>query len=526
MINKTEFRFRTEDFQDDELVNCYVGTDTLEDIVDELCSASTILLRGSRGVGKSFLIRIAQERLRKSLHDRDEESVLPVYISFARSGLMWNVEDKFIPWMLSKISRSIKNEVAKNGLRVSDKSALYSLTGDDKKVVKAYELFGGKGVDIDTILSAPDVEDLKEFAERLCKDCNLSRINLYIDEAAHAFMPPQQRQFFTLMRDLRSPFLSVKAAVYPGTTSYGDTFEPSHDASIIDVERNISADGYIDQMKEILIKQDVGLKPVVDRQREYFKVLAFASMGNPRILLKLFSNMEKWNSTSLNRVVKQYFRETLWADFMALADRYPGHSELIMWGRDFIERDVLPKLLARNEEKDDKAGAFWVHRAAPKSVRAALNLLSYSGIVIEDQSGIRATRREIGTRYLVNFGMLFASNDNIVPYGQEFASHFSIKRMIEFGANHPCYETIQRISPDELDTSNNEALKSRFEESTSILELTGFLRSALDELGLLTVGDVLRTSEEDFQTVRNIGEKRARRIKNAAETAVIEYVSG
>ena len=48
----------------------------------------------------------------------------------------------------------------------------------------------------------------------------------------------------------------------------------------------------------------------------------------------------------------------------------------------------------------------------------------------------------------------------------------------------------------------------------------------LRELGLATVGDVLLASESKLQTLSYIGEKRSRRIRNAALAAVLEYLSG
>jgi hypothetical protein len=49
----------------------------------------------------------------------------------------------------------------------------------------------------------------------------------------------------------------------------------------------------------------------------------------------------------------------------------------------------------------------------------------------------------------------------------------------------------------------------------------------LKESGLATVGHVLKCAEQDLiDRIEYVGEKRARRIKNAAEAAVLEYLSG
>src|SRR2546430_11908856 len=51
--------------------------------------------------------------------------------------------------------------------------------------------------------------------------------------------PEQQRAFFTLFRDLRTAYLSCKAAIYPGVTAFGDTFQPAHDASMLVLDRDL-----------------------------------------------------------------------------------------------------------------------------------------------------------------------------------------------------------------------------------------------------------------------------------------------
>ena len=59
----------------------------------------------------------------------------------------------------------------------------------------------------------PSVDRFKEAIEDLKEALNIERFVLLIDEAAHIFLPEQQRQFFTLFRDLRSHCLTCNAAV-------------------------------------------------------------------------------------------------------------------------------------------------------------------------------------------------------------------------------------------------------------------------------------------------------------------------
>ena len=74
------------------------------------------------------------------------------------------------------------------------------------------------------------------------------------DEACHNFLPKQQREFFTLFRDLRDSKICCKAAVYPGITSYG-TFEVFHDSIVKRVEKDILAEDYVEKMRDIIERQ-------------------------------------------------------------------------------------------------------------------------------------------------------------------------------------------------------------------------------------------------------------------------------
>lgn len=98
-----------------------------------------------------------------------------------------------------------------------------------------------KEVDIDISL-LPTIDDLLQAIEDVCETSFIERIIVNIDEAAHVFIPAQQRQFFTLFRDMRSPYLKCNAAIYPGTTCFGDSFQPMHDAMFLHISRNIQDD--------------------------------------------------------------------------------------------------------------------------------------------------------------------------------------------------------------------------------------------------------------------------------------------
>ncbi|MGW4750662.1 AAA family ATPase, partial [Streptomyces sp. NPDC004290] len=270
--------------------------------MDTLKSKKTVVLQGARGVGKSFLLRVAQKELDEEF---EKKRILAVYVTFNKAGLLQTADaDRFKHWMLAKICNRIIRESRKKGV-IQYKSSIFSTLsseGTDEATELRLQALERNLEDSWKNPESPAVTDsgidpevIKDAVEDLCEQSGVRRIVLLVDEAAHVFIPEQQRQFFTLMRDLRSPYLSVKAAVYPGVTYFGDSFQLSHDAEMISVNRDVLDSNYLGSMREMVIKQDADLENQINRYGEAFDALAFAASGNPRVLLKTVSSAAPLN---------------------------------------------------------------------------------------------------------------------------------------------------------------------------------------------------------------------------------------
>ncbi|MNS10817.1 hypothetical protein D3C72_423400 [compost metagenome] len=535
----SDFLFRTEDIKPEELVRYFVETQQDRRIIDALKARNPAILVGSRGVGKSFLLRVAQSEL---LNQFAEQRVFPVYLSFVRSSLLHSADkQQFQHWMLARICSAIVRSLHKAGLLAAIPRSLGLLAGGEvdtqlgpTKIEKIAEQFEeswrNPNQQIDTT-ALPSIDELKEAVEDLTDSLELDRIVLMVDEAAHIFLPEQQRQFFTLFRDLRSHCLTCNAAVYPGVTSFGDTFQPVHDATMLSIDRDVLASDYVANMREIVEKQaDSGFQRTIAQNGKNFSLLAYAASGNPRILLKTLARAPKLSGTQVNDAVREYYRTDIWAEHSTLAEKYLGHKKIIDWGRRFIESEVLPELKKKNDQylvSEKNTSAFmWVHRDVPETAKEALRVLSYTGVVSEHAAGIKASRGEIGKRYLVNLGCLFALESAPTTTAFDIAKALTPKRMTEFGANHPAYADL-REDDEWADVSNgNGALSAQLQKPIDVLDLTSWQKEKLRELQLNSVGDVLNASEEKLKEATYVGDVRARRMRNAAVAAVLEYLSG
>lgn len=528
----TDLFFRTEDIRADEVLTYLVETDKDREVINHLKGRSPIVLRGSRGVGKSFLLRVAEVELSNRF---EEQRVLPVYVTFARAALInAPAPDRFMSWMIAKVCSRIIRAATSYGLSLPGGAAINAIRGGSEerqpsRMEKIEELFENTWRSSNPQVPdgrLPGPELMRDAAEDLCRHAGLQRIALFVDEAAHVFIPQQQRQFFTLMRDLRSPYISVKAAVYPGATAFGESFQPTHDATVVDLDRAVTDPDYAVAMRTLVMKQDPSLKRAVSQYGEAFDALAYASTGNPRILLKTVARSIPFNRRNAQDTIRAYYREGIWSEHSSLAERYPGHRELIDWGRRFIEQAVLPDLYARNLKGHQTSSYLWVHRDSPAAVREALRLLCYSSILQEGISGVRATRSEVGTRYMVNLGCLFALDADPITFGTSIRRSLSVRRMAEFGAHHRAYHPIDGLTVRYDANEDNSALQARLRTPSGVLDITQFQRSKLRELGLHSIGDVLAAEENDFKRAHYVGNVRARQMRNAAVAAVLEYLSG
>ncbi len=531
-MQQPDLHLTTEDIEPERVLDYFVRTPTDTELLSHLKSRIPVLLRGSRGSGKSLLLRAAQ---REMLGNLAVDKVLPVYTSFMNTPLIKvGGPEQFLPWMVVTLTNGIVRAAQDHGLSIPNTAALNAIDarsqpeGKPSRLERIQAMFENawrKPKEVPADAEVPDATVLIDAVRDLCRDTDLKRITLLIDEAAQVFVPDQQRQFFTLMRDLRSPYLTVKAAIYPGATSFGYAFQPGHDATIVSVDRDVTDKNYVNSMREIISRQDEDLAKKLSTQGGLLDALALAATGNPRVFLTTLSAALPLSRPSCERVLKKYYREDIWQKHNDLADRYPGHQPIIDWGAAFMHDHVFPSL--QREHYRDQIGRLrdvWIHRDAPQSVQEAMQFLCYSGVL---QEAARAVKRHgaVGTRYVVNLGCQFVQARDILKYAEEARSDLGARDVIEFGRDHDAYRSLQLI-PDYKSSQGNVVLDARLRAPSSDLVLSRFQRSVIDSLKLKTVGDVLQADESTFKKAKGVANVRARQIHNAAQAAVMEYLSG
>ena len=556
--NDDEIIFRTEDLKQREIQDKFVETEKDRENIEYLKKKTPIILSGSRGTGKTMLLKMAE----KEMDDKfDEDRILPVFVSFSKAIFVDIDKDilYFKQWMLSKIMFELRIKLKKHGIGITQPSIFGSLFGcndetdeltdklntfisimeetwrrkDGDANEKLQEVFG---VEPDRIGVISDVDYFKKLIEELCEYYNIERVVLLFDEACHNFIPIQQREFFTFFRDLRTPYISCKAAVYPGITSYG-TFQAFHDAEIRKVERDISDKDYVSNMRE-MVRNQLGedVYKIFESNGDNFDALIYAASGNPRLMLKSIytasNELKSLNTTNTNNTIKQFYRTNIWNEHTKLGEIYTGYKPLIDWGRAFIEDKVLEETYNKNKKRLKEGDYsqtifFAINRNAPEIVKKAMKILEYSGIVTLHTEGTKI-RTEILDRYQLNFGIVLAAETKETPVKRykEIINHLSVKLYTEYGENSPAYGNVTGIVLNGNTEKSSSVLKSILDSKIEKLDLTRFQMETLKDSGFVTIGDVLKGSEDDLQRAYGIGPVRARRIFNIVFNASIEYISG
>ncbi|HEX8577252.1 MAG TPA: DNA-directed RNA polymerase subunit alpha C-terminal domain-containing protein, partial [Flavobacterium sp.] len=138
----------------------------------------------------------------------------------------------------------------------------------------------------------------------------------------------------------------------------------------------------------------------------------------------------------------------------------------------------------------------------------------------------KATNAEIGTRFLINLGCIFSQESAPSSTSLPIARNITSKRMTEFGMNNPYFKDLVDKIPDFKENDMNEILSKELAKSIDVLDLSGWIKETLKGINILTVKDILTTTEANLKTAYYVGEKRARLVKSAATTSVYEYLNG
>jgi AAA ATPase domain len=194
------FTLRAEDLSEEELEKWTGKVENDEAILARLKGAGAKVLVGPRGSGKSNYLRRAYFELRR------QQTSLVAYINFsshlALEPLMLGnprALEYFRQWLVYKIIVGVQDAEQD---RVDLPADLVELAATGRIFINSLQTRVG----VEPDKTPPDVapSELLELLETWATALGRRRCVLLMDDAAHAFMSQQQREFFELFRALRS----------------------------------------------------------------------------------------------------------------------------------------------------------------------------------------------------------------------------------------------------------------------------------------------------------------------------------
>lgn len=393
-----------------------------ESIVRRLSAGGAKLLVGPRGCGKTTLMLKAFYGL---LRD-PQSTTFPIYVNFKLSlkiePLYHNTPNAtfwFRLWLILKVYEGLyyalslsKHHEYSSGLPSRDdiSSMLSTVESGRIDTAKHAELYTTVG--------------LADHVSALLSTNGLTRCVLLLDDAAHAFSPRQQEDFFEFFRDIKSREISPKAAIYPGITTHSPTFHVGHDAEQIDAWIRPDNAEYLTFMRSLAEKRFGGELPRTLRATpNAVEFLSYSAFGIPRSFLNMLRAVyhEESGSSSKSTVdrrkllsVSKLGRESAHNVYESLQYKIPAYKEFVSAGRDIYQK-IISILKTYNRTRDDSNQAFeiGIRRPVPSDIEKVLSFFQYAGLLMPNGFNSRG-EKGIFDLYLVHFGDLITDNAIIV----------------------------------------------------------------------------------------------------------------
>jgi zinc-ribbon domain len=565
---------RCEDLQYTQIRDLSVLGDFERKIIEVLKGAGAHLLQGARGVGKSMLLRSAEIEMDSNFAAARQ---MAVYVNFKTSTLLEGVKagerDGFQIWVNLKILQALHEKLVQ-----------LDLIGHGGERDPYYRVFGVKSVEDTKVLleerihllqklaQAQDKSEVitqlgSEFLDRILdtgflvgivsdvvQQFKLNRLVFLFDEAAHTFIPSQQEIFFEIFKLLHGGAIAVKAAVYPTVTSYGRNFEIGHDAIVLSMDRfepgeaGRSANRKL--FRDLLDKRLPERSPIrktVFRRGELLDILIDLSTGNPRAFLHLLNRAidQRFSDRAVTLATQAFVDQELLPYHQSLSKRLPKYSSHVRVGLELVRGYFIPEIRTKNHRQTKsgyQSAFFTVPRGLSPNLKLSLDVLSYSGILVE-KGTVKIAERQTGLRYMVHLSLLAAEKAFANTKLGEAIGSISLTDYREFSASDPQIETYLRSLNEAGDQCPNCSTpvvpNAKFcPECGMKIAVTSIIGPLLDEpvdaLSLSSalkervrpqfprVGDVVQATREEVMRIKFIKEVRSRIIKNAAD----EFISG
>ncbi|TMO70145.1 hypothetical protein CWC17_18775 [Pseudoalteromonas sp. S3785] len=532
-------------------------------IIKRLTQSGAKLLTGPRGCGKTTLMLKAYNKLSK----KGQSGAFPVYVNFKSSlklepvykskanGGFW-----FSQWMYLKIYEGIYSSFQDMGYQ--DKLDIKVKLDTAKKVLGLLEL--GEIAKAEKEKIELTTYDLEEDIGCVMSLTGKPRCVLLLDDAAHAFSPEQQHDFFEFFRKIKSRRVSPKAAIYPGVTNFPPTFNVGHDAEEINAWVNPEGDNYMWFMTTMLSRRlPKAVYERLSKEDSLLTIMCYSAFGIPRILLNMvrsfYSEEEvdgsveyqiSFNRTKLMAQVKDSNKRAL-AVYTSLEKKLPTYINYVEEG-DVVIGKIIDLIKTYNKDKkiDRKSISIAIKKELSSDLKKILGFFQYAGLA-SHKGQVSRGEKGVFEIYIINLAALVDNNAILATKAaktDDISTALKSRNAHEFTRTKSDYLVPETDEPLKLkmpacqscgeERSSDEArfcsncgapLKTAsiyeelVNESIDVLPLTpSRINSIKSKSGIKLVRDILHDiGHKEIRTVPQIGSFWATKIYQLAE----EYIS-
>lgn len=518
-------------------------------VLRQLTSTGPKLLSGPRGCGKTTMMKRAQRNMRAAGRS------LPIYVNYGRSMFIEpafarraDADGFFLDWLVAKVIVGLADELAEQGL-----------TGTRSEYTDTARAFVDAAESDPSIqrIQLPGPNRLAAHLDEVAVQSGFGNTVLLLDDAAHAFVPEQQRIFFDFVRNLKTQRVTYKAAIYPGVTEFSPNFHVGHDAKMVRAWIPVEGREYLNFMRSAFERR------LPDAQRssipsEVVDFFAGASFGIPRTffsMLEMYLDQRTESSGKKARLplqVVETHADQLRVVHRGLKTKLPRYERYVDAGETVLSNG-LRAIKELNESRSDGSPValdLAIKSPASNQLGTVIGLMEYVGLLRSTAENVSIGKSSY-SKYAIHGALLvsatalrFGQNPTLADRGRALvrsARNGSFARVVESKLLPPAEAQKCQLQVGRCPQCKAERLheSARFchhcgSELVEVSRLTELLAASIDEL-LLTDKKRSALRAVDITTVEaivrdrgltqiskasRVGPTWARRIYSVAE----EYV--
>lgn len=558
---------RADYIPSEELKQGTATSDFFENIVESLLKKHTTLIVGPRGCGKTHMMRYAY-----MLCKEDNRRPFSIYVSFNRYYRLEpmlisraNAINLFHVWVLSRVILATQEALLDHpsGFSESELEEAINYISTEKlhDLVAKLERSHPLSQDELNLADSITIHGARKIIELHTKLSERGRAVLLLDDAALTLTPEYMVEFFEIFRSLKSPYISPKASVYPGTTEYGPRFHPAQEGSVENVWLSVTSPQYLENISSIADLRIKGFNDIPQEIREY---LAFAAFGIPRAYLQMMSEFQKKEYSTLqqglNRIVQNNI-EARKVEFQSLSLKVPKLRSIIEQGDSLFSRlvDLLKDANDKFEAKDTKQLLIGISGLSNQPmVQRVFNLLVEAGLLYPVPEKVSHGEDRKYDRYIPHISALLSkrvfsakgrgwsakavteklNQKNAQPLRRSVSSLFTESQLCSFKFDLPACAVCsqERVAPTQKFCHNcgNELLdSSTFETCMSLPlhDIPGLTKWTVSKLkqelpGFKTIGDLLSVQDPgtELRKIHRVGQARAEKIIKLVTSFADEFL--